>query len=205
MALVMQLIQEKIAANRTNQRFIMLEGFCNSAKLENHEDTLQLRFMDELMAVERCIGEVVGVIGLQNEKMSTTFAADRIEEPVIEEEKVAAAKPDGDPENPEDNQEEPDANAAEAAKPKWKHTDYRWTDTNGKTKNLAQLFRDLKGDAAARRAACTDESKDVGGAFFEEKNWKNTGSTSHGDAAVKALDEFCERITEERGKVSLYQ
>ena len=40
----------------------------------------------------------------------------------------------------------------------------------------------------------------VVGAHFEEKNWKNTGATSHGDAAVKALDEFCERVSEEMGK-----
>ena len=31
--LVMQLVQQKIAANRTTQRFILLEGFCNSNKL----------------------------------------------------------------------------------------------------------------------------------------------------------------------------
>ena len=83
----------------------MLEGFCNSSKLDSHEDSLQLRFMDEFFAVERCIGEVVGVIGLQNEKMSTTFTADRIEEPVMEDAKEPA-KPDGD--GGEDGQDVPD-------------------------------------------------------------------------------------------------
>jgi len=35
--LVMQLVQQKIAENRTSQRFILLEGFCNSKKLESEE------------------------------------------------------------------------------------------------------------------------------------------------------------------------
>ena len=43
--------------------------------------------MDEFFAIERNIGEVVGVIGLQNEKEQTTFdiTADMIEERVEEE------------------------------------------------------------------------------------------------------------------------
>ena len=35
--LVMQLVQKKIAECRTTQRFILLEGFCNSSKLESSE------------------------------------------------------------------------------------------------------------------------------------------------------------------------
>lgn len=38
--LVMQLLQKKIAESRTNQRFILLEGFCNSGKLDCHEESL---------------------------------------------------------------------------------------------------------------------------------------------------------------------
>jgi len=34
-------------------------------------------------------------------------------------------------------------------------------------------------------------------AAFDEKNWKTTGASSHGDAAVKALDKFCQKVTEE--------
>lgn len=71
--LVMQLVQQKIAECRTSQRFILLEGFCNSNKLESDKQRLQLRFMDEFFAIEKTIGEVVGVIGLQSEKEDTTF------------------------------------------------------------------------------------------------------------------------------------
>jgi hypothetical protein len=189
MALIMQLLQQKVAETRTNQRFIMLEGLCNSAKLESKSESLQMRFMDEFFAIERCIGEVVGVIGLQNEKMATTFSADRTEEPCMEEVKVATAKPEGEGEGEEPPAAEEPAEGDEAKKPKWKATDYRWSVTNGQSKNLAQLFRDYMGSRAN----------------FEEKNWKTTGATSHGDAAVKALDDFCERISDESGNMTVYQ
>ncbi len=86
------------------------------------------------------------------------------------------AKPEG--EDDEDAAPEENAEDGEKAAPKWKPTDYKWTITNGKSKNLPQLFRDYKG----------------GRDGFEEKNWKSYQGTSHGDAAVKALDEFCEKV-----------
>jgi hypothetical protein len=45
---------------------LVLEGLCSSAyRLSDEEDRLELRLMDELFAVEKHIGEVQGVIGLQ--------------------------------------------------------------------------------------------------------------------------------------------
>jgi len=52
--------------------------------------------MDELFAIQRSIGEVVGVIGLLNEKMPTTYTADSIQDPIIEEVKEVVAKPEGE-------------------------------------------------------------------------------------------------------------
>jgi len=40
---------------------------------------------------------------------------------------------------------------------------------------------------------------------FEEKNWKTFGAASHGDASVKALDEFCQKIAEESNNMTMYQ
>jgi len=40
---VLQLLKETIAAERTSQRFILLEGFGNSAKLAEEDDQLALR------------------------------------------------------------------------------------------------------------------------------------------------------------------
>ena len=186
MPLVMQLLQQKIAESRTSQKFILLEGFCNSGKLDSKEDSLQLRFMDEFFAIEKNVGEVVGVIGLQNEKMPTTYQAESYEE-VVEEVKEDAKPADADPDaDPPAGEEDPEGGPA---KPAWKPTDYRWSVTNGKAKNLPQLFRDYMGNRAN----------------FEEKNWKAYGATSHGDACVKALDEFCQRITDESSSMTMYQ
>lgn len=175
--LVMQLVQQKIAAHRTNQKFILLEGFCNSSKLESETQRLQLRFMDEFFAIEKNIGEVVGVIGLQNEKEQHVFEVTESmwEEPQAEEVKEEKPKVEGD------DGEEPEEAAADDGEPKapvWNPGKYRWSVTNGKSKNLPQLFRDYMGNR------CN----------FDDKNWKAYQASSHSDAAVKALDEFCQKI-----------
>lgn len=184
----MQLILQKIGETRTSQRFILLEGFCNSNKLESEEQRLQLRFMDEFFAIEKNIGEVVGVIGLQNEKEQSTFELtnEMFEEKVEEEVKVAPVKAEG--EEGEEAAEEANEDGEPKA-PQWKPTDYRWSVTNGRSKNLPQLIRDYMGNR------CN----------FEEKNWKQYGATSHGDAAVKALDEFCHKVTDEGNTMNMYQ
>lgn len=112
-----------------------------------------------------------------------------IQEPVEEEKKEEVVKAEGEDDEeaaPEENNED-----GEKAAPKWKPTDYKWTITNGKSKNLPQLFRDYMGNR------CN----------FEEKNWKTYQATSHGDAAVKALDEFCEKIAEANDDrpIAMYQ
>lgn len=63
--LVMELVQNTIAANRTNQKFILLEGLVNSNKLESPEERLELRYMDEFFAIEKNIGDVFAVCSLQ--------------------------------------------------------------------------------------------------------------------------------------------
>ena len=47
------------------QRAVLIEGLCNSNKLIFDEDKLEIRFMDELFALEKKIGEVIAVVGLQ--------------------------------------------------------------------------------------------------------------------------------------------
>ena len=96
--------------------------------------------MDEFFAIERNIGEVVGVIGLQNDKEQTTFdiTADMIEERVEEEVKEAPAPlldEEGNPIEPGNEEGNEESNPNPAA-PAWKSTDYRWTKTNGRAKNL---------------------------------------------------------------------
>jgi hypothetical protein len=43
----------------------LLEGLCNSQKLSEVDDQLELRFMDELFSIETILGEVKAVVGLQ--------------------------------------------------------------------------------------------------------------------------------------------
>lgn len=61
----MQLLKETISSKRTNQKFVLLEGLCNSQKLSAADDQLELRFMDEVFGIEATLGEVKAVIGLQ--------------------------------------------------------------------------------------------------------------------------------------------
>ena len=42
----------------------MLEGLCNSSKLVNPDDQMEIRFMDEFFAIEAVIGDVTAVISL---------------------------------------------------------------------------------------------------------------------------------------------
>lgn len=48
----MELINYTIAENRTNQKYIILEGVCNSMKLTNDADKFELRLQDEINDIE---------------------------------------------------------------------------------------------------------------------------------------------------------
>lgn len=63
--LVMEMLRSTITEKRTNQRFVILEGLCNAHKLQQDEEKLELRNMDELWQIEKHIGEIKAIIGLQ--------------------------------------------------------------------------------------------------------------------------------------------
>lgn len=73
MELVIKLIQATITEKRTTQQFILLEGLCNNRKLQDENDKLSLRYMDELFQIEKHIGEVSAVSSLQFVMEPTTF------------------------------------------------------------------------------------------------------------------------------------
>jgi hypothetical protein len=62
---VMELLKDTVSSKKTNQKFVLLEGLCNSQKLANVADQLELRYMDEIFSIEAIFGEVKAVIGLQ--------------------------------------------------------------------------------------------------------------------------------------------
>lgn len=191
-SLVIELVQQKISENRTSQKFVLLEGVCNSSKLCNDANRPEMRFMDEFFAIEKNIGEVSAVINLTGEEEKTQFiiSSDNYEEIVEhkEEEKKVELDEDGNPKEPEGGDDGGDDGADK--KPVWRSTDYRWTVTNGNARNLPQLCREY-----------------MGSKFQDDvKNWKQYQVGSHSEAVVKALDELCSRVvSEESNKIMIYQ
>lgn len=140
--------------------------------------------MDELFAVQRDIGEICGVLALNNEKQETTFEVTQsmIEEPeeAVEEEKAPEVDENGNPIEVEGGEEKKVA--------EFNPRKFKWTITNGKSKNLPMMLRDGRDTWS-----------------FEEKNWKVMGCNSHADATVKSLDEFCGKVADDSDSRRLYQ
>jgi hypothetical protein len=64
--LVMQLLKHHVSQHRTPaHRYILIEGLCNASRLAHKDDQMELRLMDEFFAIEKHIGEVQAIIGLQ--------------------------------------------------------------------------------------------------------------------------------------------
>jgi hypothetical protein len=124
---------------------VLLEGLFNNQKLDKESDRLSLRFMDELFLIEKKIGEVTSIVSLQYSEEETNFKEEKWEifEPkVVVVKKVKVEGEDGEEEaEPEPVAEEEDANKA----PKFDPSEFKWTVTDRRTKNLPQVFRDFKG------------------------------------------------------------
>jgi len=90
---VMQLLRETVSSKRTNQKYVLLEGLCNSMKLAGKDDQLELRFMDEFFAIESILGEVKAIIGLQFNAEAEYIRDDQIEWEKFPEKPVVVAKP----------------------------------------------------------------------------------------------------------------
>ena len=61
---VLGLIKDTINEHHNNQKYVLLEGMCNSMKLKDEDDQLEVRLMDELQHIESHLGEIAGMIGL---------------------------------------------------------------------------------------------------------------------------------------------
>lgn len=123
MKIVMQMLQQTLIEKRTDQKFILLEGFCNSKKLEDDKDKFVCRSMDELFMIEKGLGQIVGAISLQSKLEASEFKPTAFEEfaPVVVVEKKKEKVLDGDGNEidaPEQDPEPVDDNA-EAAPPKF--------------------------------------------------------------------------------------
>jgi len=163
---------------------VLLEGFCNSTKLELEEDKLEVRMMDEFFQIEKHLGEVKAVFGLQDELEAQAVDASKVQfvefpaEPEAEKKPVAAVEGEGG-EPPAEGGEE----GAEAKAPAFEPKDYQWTVTNKQARNLPQLF-----------LSCKPKSKTK-----HEVKKAASYSSSESAAISGALDELCQKVQGEVG------
>jgi hypothetical protein len=169
----MAMLRDTIASHRSTQRFVLVEGLCNTAKLMNDEDKMELRFMDEYFALEQHIGEVQAVIGLQ-----FTYEPEELDSKDLEYEEFKEEAPEEvkkeDVDAPEDGGEPP-----ATGEPQFKKENYTWTKSNGKYRNLPQLF-------------CSCKPKDR---VVHEVKTAEQFSSSQWEAISRSLDEFCVKVT----------
>lgn len=178
LALVLKLIKHTVNETLTNQKYILLEGLCNSNKLSNEDDLLELRPMNELIEIEREIGEIVAISSLK-------FSQDVVEDEEVEyeefpepppvEEKKKEGEGEGDEDQPEPEPEE--EGEGDHKKEDFKVEDYQWTITNKKPKNLVQIYLQLKKQNAVH----------------EIKNAEEYSSSQY-ESISKSLDEFITRV-----------
>lgn len=147
--IVMEMLKSTITQMRTNQRFILIEGLCNSSKLASEDDKLSLRFMDELFAIEKFLGSINSMVSFTFQKEEFPEAASVQYEEF--EEEVIVEKPKKYDENGNLIEEEAEGEAAAEEEGVVKKAPFNpkefvgegkpgWTISNKKSKNLMTLF-----------------------------------------------------------------
>ena len=149
------MISDTIKAKLTSQKIVLLEGLCNSTKLTDTDDQLEVRLMDEVLAIEQHIGTIAGTIGLQ-----FTYVVEKPEPSDIKYEKfepkapAEAAKP---AEAPADGDEAPaEDEAAKKKSSSFKPEEFQWTASNRQQKTLPEFFLNLKGKKAVHETKPAD-------------------------------------------------
>jgi len=86
----------------------LLEGLCNNHLMEDPEDQMALRLMDELFRIEKKLGEVVGIVALQYHVESEFIREDDLVYEVFPEPEVVVVpvKKEGEEEEEEEPAEE---------------------------------------------------------------------------------------------------
>ena len=105
---------------------------------------MQSRQMDQLLAVEKYIGEIAGVITLGKETKSAEYRQDDYEKEKFPEPEIVLVKPrviEGDDEAPEEPPAEETTKKVNSFRPEM----FEWTITNGIPKTLPMLYRLFKG------------------------------------------------------------
>ena len=169
----MDLLADTLAQVRgPAQRFVLLEGLCNSSKLARDDDRCELRVMDEFFAIERAIGEVQAVIGLQFNSDKEALEEDEIVYERFEQTPASTPRVEAKPEGEEAPAEQPPAKKA-AFRPE----DWKWTAMDRHPRNLVQLFLQAKGPSAKHELRTAEQF-----------------SSSQYEAISKSLDEFAAKL-----------
>ena len=176
--LVIQLVKQTIAKVSDFYSFILLEGLCNSQKLIFDDDRLELRFMDEFFMIEKNIGEVQAVMGLQFNYEKEYMEESEVEYEQFPEPPPVEVKRKGENED-EEEQEQPPADEEEKQAPKFRVEDYRWTVTDRRPKNLPQLYYQCKGVNTQNDVKTAEQY-----------------SSSQYEAISKCLDDFCQKLND---------
>ena len=145
MSIIMQLMKETISSKTTNQKFVIIEGLCNSLKLSDVENQLELRLMDEFFNIEATLGEVKAIIGLQYNEEQEYVREDEIEYEQFPEAPVEEVKEKKEGEEDEEEAPVEEEDDGEKKAPAFKKEEYQWTISNRKPKNLPQLYQGCKG------------------------------------------------------------
>ncbi len=143
--------------------------------------------MDEMFQIEKNIGEITAVIGLQYQAEPTTFTDDQWEEfaePEVVEKKARVVNEEGE----EEVEVVPEPEGDQPKVPSWNPAEFKWTISNRRAKNLPQLFRDYKGINCHCEERKTDSAR-----------------VSNYEAVSSSLDEFCGRVIDESGSRYIYQ
>ena len=143
--------------------------------------------MDELSLIEKMIGEVAGVISLQFKAEETQWKDEEWEEfpePEVVEKPEKKEGEDEEEEPPADNNEDEDGDAKKNA---FNPAEFKWTISNGRPKNLPQLFQDFKNNCVQ-----------------EEKRFDEFAASEH-EAVSGCLDQFAQRMISESANHSIYQ
>ena len=213
---MVELIRKTIQKyRRPYQTTILLEGMCNSNRLIVDDDRLELRFMDELFMIEKHIGEVQGIVGLQygaekeyideNEVDFEVF--EKAEQPSFTQKKVAGEE-GGEEEPPAEEAPPEGGEDGEKKGPAFKVEDWKWTISDRRPKNLPQLFMQSKGIGARHEVRTAQVAAAQG----------TEGTSSHGgsgltsnidrhmkhEAVSRALDEFCQKLIDLRSGTEKY-
>ena len=142
--LLLQLTKDTIKKLRVAQKHVLVNGLINVTKLKDTEDRIELRAMDELLTIEKEIGDIKAIVRLTKEDYEDVLD-DRVAEKIVIEEKKEEKKEEKE-EKKEDAEGEPEEPSAPVEgeegsdKPKFKPELFAWTNTEGKPRNMGQFF-----------------------------------------------------------------